>query len=57
MAGEQEENEALPPDLINGMHPAIGNGGRRNSGGGNVAPDVDCDGWCHTSVTDDKVVQ
>jgi len=55
MAGEQEENEALPPDLINGMHPAIGNGGRRNSGGGNVAPDVDCDGWCHTSVTDDKV--
>jgi hypothetical protein len=58
MVGEQEENEPLPPYMPVARRPA-----RRNSTGGDAGevvagpPDVDCDSWCHTSVSDDKVFE
>lgn len=70
VGGEQEENEPLPSHIaeagVSAMNNyaagpsqqygrSVKNGSRRNSEVMSSGPDVDCDSWCHTSVSEDKV--
>eukprot|EP00088_Acartia_fossae_P047443 TRINITY_DN5142_c0_g1_i1.p1 TRINITY_DN5142_c0_g1~~TRINITY_DN5142_c0_g1_i1.p1 ORF type:complete len:418 (+),score=94.34 TRINITY_DN5142_c0_g1_i1:48-1301(+) len=56
VGGEQEEFEPLPDALNNTTR-------RRSASGGGVGgsvlfnPPISCDGWCHTTVSDDTVYE